>query len=97
VAKTLRAFLLAGPCGVPLTARALAVNVVVISPTSAGHLTLYPGGTPQPSTSSINYNAGKIRANAMAVSLGAAGDLAVFCEQGSGTAGLVIDVTGYYQ
>ena len=81
-----------------MTARSLAVNVAVIQPTSGpGYLTLYPGGTPQPFTSSVNYKSGKTRSNGMVIGLGSSGDMTVYCEQPSGTTGLVIDVTGFYQ
>jgi len=93
-----RAFPLAGLCGIPPDARALSVNVAAVTPTTGpGFFTLYPGGTPRPLFSTINYSAGQIRANNAIVTLGAAGDVAVYCGQGSGTAHLVIDVNGYFQ
>jgi hypothetical protein len=93
-----RSFPLAGLCGIPPDARALSVNVVAVTPTTGpGFFTVYPGGTPRPLFSTINYSAGQIRANNAIVTLGAAGDISVYCGQGSGTAHLVIDVNGYFQ
>jgi hypothetical protein len=97
-AGTSRTFVLAGQCGIPATATAVALNVVVVSPTTGpGHLTVYPGGEPLPGTATINYVQGDIRANNAIVPLGAIGDIAVFCGQGSGTADLVVDTVGYFQ
>jgi hypothetical protein len=45
----------------------------------------------------LNYSSGQTRANNAVVSLGAAGDIAVRCGQGSGTAHVVVDVNGYFQ
>ena len=97
-----RRFVLAGvtsPCGIPSTATAVAINAVAISPTQGpGFLTIYAPGTARPSTATLNYNAGKIRANGAIVQLGpSSGDIAVFCQQGSGSTDLVIDVTGYFE
>lgn len=93
-----RTFVLAGRCGIPPTATALALNVAVTQPTTGpGFLTLYPAAGSRPVVSSLNYTTGQTRANNAVVPLGAGGDLNVYCGQGSGTAHLVIDVTGYYQ
>jgi hypothetical protein len=40
-----RTFTLAGQCGIPVTARAVSVNVAVTAPSAAGNLRLYPAGT----------------------------------------------------
>lgn len=55
------------------------------------------GGTTPPAASSINYAADRTRANDAVVQLGSAGDLAVRCLQASGTAHVVLDVTGYFE
>jgi hypothetical protein len=62
-----------------------------------GDLRLYPAGTPRPGVSTINYQAGQTRANSLAISLGSAGDLAVRCDQASGTVHLILDVYGYFE
>lgn len=73
-------------------------NVAVTQPTTGpGFLTLYPGGTPRPLAATINYNAGKTRANNAIIPLGVAGDITVRCGQGSGTAQLIVDVNGYFE
>jgi hypothetical protein len=57
---------------------------------------LYPGNTPAPLASTINFRAGQTRANNGIVPLGAAGDVAV----SSGSAGsldFLLDVNGYFE
>ena len=92
-----RTFALAGQCGISASATAVAVNVAVTAPEGAGFLTLYPAGVPVPNISSINYAAGQTRANNAIVPIGAAGAIAVACNQASGTVQLVLDVFGYFQ
>jgi len=97
-AKSDRVFVLAGLCGIPAAARSLALNIAVIQPTSGpGFLTFYPAGTLLPLASTLNYPAGKIRANNAIVPLGPNGDVTVRCQQPSGAAHVVVDVTGYFQ
>jgi len=93
-----RTFVFGGQCGIPSTATSVALNVVAILPTTGpGFLTLYPGGSPRPLASTLNYNIGGIRANNAIIPLGSLQDLTVFCGQGFGTVDMVIDVNGYFQ
>jgi len=72
-------------------------TLTVTGPTAAGDLRVFPGGTPLPLTSSINYAAGQTRANNAVLRLGPNEDLTVRCDQASGTVHLIIDVNGFYQ
>ena len=92
-----RSFTVVGRCGVPATAWALSLNVAVTNATAAGNLRVYPGGTPVPGSSTLNYVAGQTRANNATVSLGPAGDVAAFCGQTSGTTDFILDVNGYFE
>jgi hypothetical protein len=92
-----RAFALAGLCGIPATARALALNVTVAQPTAAGHLTLFTSGGSMPGTSTINYRAGRNRANNAILRLSTTGQLTVFCGQPTGTVHAILDVSGYFE
>ena len=65
--------------------------------TGPGFFSLYAAGTSLPLVSTLNYSSGQTRANNAIVPLGAGGDVAVRCGQGSGTAQIVIDVNGYFQ
>ena len=97
VAGTDRFFQLVGRCGIPSTARAVAVNVAVTQPAGLGHLTSYPAGSSLPQVALINYRAGQTRANNATLSLGAAEALLIRCAQSSGTVHLILDVNGYFQ
>jgi hypothetical protein len=91
-----RPFTLAGRCGIPPFATAVAVNVTVTQPTAAGHLRLYPAGT-SPLVSSLNYRAGQTRANNAMVGLSSAGRFVIRNGQSVGSAHVVLDVTGYLE
>ena len=92
-----RLFPIAGHCEIPSTARAISVNVTVREPSAFGDLRLYPGGTPPPVSSTINYRPGQVRSNHTFVPLGADGSLGVWCDQPTGTVHVAIDVDGYFQ
>lgn len=95
-AGTTRAFTIAGRCGVPADASAVTLNVTVTGPTSAGSLTVYPGTGAVPGTSTVSFAAGRTRANNATIGL-AGGVLSVHDGQPSGSADLVVDVSGYYR
>ena len=89
-----------GKCGVPVGAKAASVNITAVSPTSRGHLRVFPSGTTLPTISTINYQGGEpALANGAIVPLSTnANDLSVytFFQSGSGTTHFVMDVTGYF-
>lgn len=92
-----RVFVLAGQCSVPASAKAISLNATVTGSGAAGDLRFYPGGTALPLVSTINYRASQTRANNAVARLGAAGDIAVRCDQASGTVHLIVDVNGYFE
>jgi hypothetical protein len=93
-----RSFTMQGVCGIPATARALAVNVTAILATSVGNLKFFPGDLAAPPTSTINFAAGIIRANDAILSIAGDGALAVLpFVAGGGQVHLVLDVSGYFQ
>ncbi|MEA2564312.1 MAG: hypothetical protein QOH06_5816 [Acidobacteriota bacterium] len=89
-----RGFGAAGRCGVSTMAEAVAVNVTVV-PLAAGHLAFTGTGSPTPTTSTINFQAGKTRANNAVLPLGAGGGLTVFAFSPAEVA-VIVDVTGYF-
>jgi virginiamycin B lyase len=97
LANTDRLFTLAGRCGVPTDARALAVNVTVTSASAAGALSFRAAGAILTGATTISYGAGQTRANNAVVAVSAAGDVLVRCAQSSGTVHLVVDVTGWFR
>jgi hypothetical protein len=88
---------MAGPCGIPAEANALALNVTVTEPTAPGHITVFPLGVPLPLASTINYRAGQTRANNAIIPLGTNDSISIFCGQSSGTTHFIIDVVGYFR
>lgn len=92
-----RTLTIAGRCGVPATAKAVALNVTATASTAAGNLRVYPSGAALPNTSTVNYSAGQTRANNALVALGSAGQLNVCTSQATGSVEFVLDVTGYFE
>jgi hypothetical protein len=88
-------------CGIPETAKALAVNVTVVQPTAAGHLTLYRGEmTTPPAASTLNFGPGQVRANNAILRLAASaeGTLRILpFVTGGGTVHVLVDVVGYFE
>jgi uncharacterized repeat protein (TIGR01451 family) len=92
-----RTFPIAGACSVPSTAWAVSVNVTVTQPTTAGNVRLFPGSTPSPLASNLNYAAGATRANNAIAAMGSAVDLTALASQASGSVHLIVDVNGYFE
>lgn len=86
-------------CGVPSTAKAVALNVTVTAPSVAGAMRLYPGGETVPVASALSYPAGRTRANNAVVRLSpdGRGNISVKADQPSGTVHVILDVSGYFQ
>jgi hypothetical protein len=85
--------------GVPATAKAVALNVTVTMPSTAGLLRLFPAGDGTPSGSAINYRAGQTRANneIIPLSYDGTGNITVRVEQPGGAVHVILDVSGYFQ
>ncbi|MET9596189.1 PKD domain-containing protein [Streptomyces sp. NPDC006459] len=85
----------AGTRGIPAGAKAVALNVTVTNPRTAGYLTVFPGGQSAPNTSNVNFTSGQTIANSVIVPVGADGKIMV--RNGSwDPADVVVDVVGYY-
>jgi hypothetical protein len=87
-------------CGLPLTARALALNVTAIDATGNGNMALFPGDAALPGTSSINFMAAQNRANSTILSLARNGTATLGASAlvgGGGQVHLVLDVGGYFE
>ncbi|HKD10944.1 MAG TPA: hypothetical protein VKE50_02670, partial [Thermoanaerobaculia bacterium] len=94
---SVRTFTISGQCGIPSGTQAVSANVTAVQASAGGDFRLFPGGSPLPPTSTLNYHAGAARANNAIVSLGPSGDLSVRCDQPGGTAQFILDVNGYFQ
>ncbi|HEX7181243.1 MAG TPA: hypothetical protein VF756_05330 [Thermoanaerobaculia bacterium] len=92
---------LQGACGIPATAKAVALNVTALQATGAGYLALFPGDFLfLPITSTINFPAGASRANNAIIPLagdGAGALAALAVVSGGGTVHVILDVVGYFQ
>jgi plastocyanin len=86
----------AGLCGIPADAAAVALNVTAVNAGASGNFLLYPADAAQPLASTINFVAGLTRANNAVGRLGTAGQMAVR-NNSVGTTDVLIDVTGYFR
>jgi hypothetical protein len=89
-------------CGVPWgPAKGVFVNVVSVTPSGPGHLTVHPWPSPLPLASTLNFSAGQTVANGVLVPI--CDTSTVSCDfdftvtMGPASAHIVIDVTGYLQ
>jgi V8-like Glu-specific endopeptidase len=93
-----RSFAVAGTCGIPATATAVALNVTVTQGAGGGYVQVYPADLGIPLTSTVNFGAGQTRSNNAIVPLALDGSGAVKARAGTGqTVHLVLDVVGYFQ
>lgn len=95
-AGTVRSFTIAGRCGVPVNATAVALNLTIVLPTEPGYLTVFPSGGAVPLASTLNYRMSQVRANNAIIPVGSGGGISVFCGQGDGTTEFLVDVNGFF-
>ena len=98
--RSKQTFAVVGQAGVPAGALAVTGNVTIVGQARAGYVTIAPSLTSgvQPSTSTINFPVGDIRANGITVSLAAGGtlDAMYWSSSASDTVNVIFDVTGYF-
>jgi hypothetical protein len=85
-----------GACAVPITAKAVSLNIAVTQPSGPGNVRLFPAGAAVPTASTINYAAGQTRTNNVVVGLSVAGELTARV-QPSGSTHVILDVNGYFE
>jgi hypothetical protein len=85
---------IAGTRAIPADTTAVAVNVTVVNAAGAGFVTAWPCGTPRPHTSTANFAAGDIVANAAQLALGGDGRL---CLSVSTATHVIVDVSGWWR
>lgn len=95
-ANSIRVFGVSARCGVPPSARALAINVTATQPASPGHVRVFAEGAPPPA-STLNFGAGQTRANNAIIPISSDGDVRVLTVLPSGSVHLILDVFGYFQ
>ena len=95
-----RSFLAAGQCGIPGTAKAVALNVTVVNATGYGSVTVYPANLSVPVASAISFVPGGSRASNALVRLSTDGEgrLGVAANLGlTGQVDVILDVAGYFE
>jgi hypothetical protein len=95
-----RTFPLAGTCGIPSGARAVAINATAVQPDASGDLKVFPAGIPTPAAVVLQFAPGRTRAAYAISALDASGNVTVRCDMDAGAVrgvDLVLDVSGYFQ
>ena len=95
-ANVAQTFAVQGVAGIPAEATAITANLTVTGQTKAGYVSLTPTLDNSPSTSTINFPVGDTRANGLTIPIGPNGNVSAVYRAASGTANLILDVTGYY-
>ena len=93
-----RTFAVAGRGGVPASAVAVTGNLTVVGQTARGFLYMGPNVIANPTSSTLNFPVGDVRANAVTVALAPNGSLSVtyFSTTATAQTHVVFDVTGYF-
>ncbi len=93
-----RTYTPAGVCGIPATARALAVNLTSTQATAAGTLVTYPAGVSAPNTIVVQFGASQTRAANTIIGLSPTGSFGILARLGApGTTHVILDVNGYFE
>jgi len=93
-----RVFVAAGQCGIPTTAKALALNVTVVTPGATGHVQLFPGNAAPTAATAISFTAGRTQANNAMVMLASSGSGALGVANTTAVpVHVLLDVFGYFQ
>jgi hypothetical protein len=71
-------FTIPGRAGLSAATKTAVLNVTSTGSQAAGFLTVFPCGTPRPTASNVNYQAGVDRANTVITAIGAGGKVCVY-------------------
>ncbi len=93
-AGTPRAVKVTGVGGVPSDATSVVLNVTVVDPTAASHLTVWPHGAAMPTASNLNFAAGATVPNLVMAKVGSQGQVSI--ANNTGSTHVVVDVVGWY-
>jgi hypothetical protein len=87
----------AGRCGIPSTAKAVAANVTVVRPQDSGELRLRPSGVlPIPIATTMSYRLGRTRASSTLLTLSGDGKIDVN-NNGPVAVHFIIDISAYFK
>lgn len=87
---------LAGVCGIPAGARAVVANLTVVNGAGLGRLLAFAAREPIPSTWTVSYAAGQVRAVFALVTLSQDGRAAIDLVAHGAPTDVIVDVSGYY-
>ena len=73
---------------------AVSLNITVVAPSSAGHLTVYPTGSAVPNASNVNFSAGQVKPNAVIAKVGPDGSISIF--NSAGNSHVIVDYNGWF-
>ncbi len=73
---------------------AVVLNMTVVNEKRDGYLTAYPGGSEMPVVSTLNYQAGKVKAGRLIVGVGSNGKVNI--KDKYGTTDVVLDIAGWF-
>ncbi|MGQ0832806.1 MAG: S8 family serine peptidase [Microthrixaceae bacterium] len=79
---------------VPADAAAVMLSVIAVNPSAGGFLTVFPGQSTRPPTSSLNFRPGTVVPNAVIVRVGTNGSVAFY--NSGGNTHVVSDLAGYF-
>ena len=86
-----------GNVGVPTAAVAITGNLTVVGQSAAGYVSMTQATTNTPTTSTINFPVGDIRANGVTGPTSGAGNVGlVYKAPGGKSTHLILDITGYF-
>jgi hypothetical protein len=92
-----RTFQVRGVGTIPLEAIAVTGNVTVVGQNQAGYVSVTATATATPTSSTINFPVGDVRANNFTLPLDANGKLAAVYKAAAGkTTHVIVDITGYF-
>jgi hypothetical protein len=81
-----------GSAGIPMTAKAVSLNVASVDPIEAGYVTVYPCDQQRPLAASLNPQPGKVRPNLVVAPLADDGTVCFYTLR---DVDLVVDAAGY--
>ena len=86
-----------GSSGVPANATAMTGNLAVVNQTGVGYLAMTQATTNTPSTATLNFPVGDVRANGVTGPVTVSGTIGLVYVAGGGkTTDVVLDITGYF-
>jgi hypothetical protein len=80
--------------GLPAGVSSVTLNVTATNTTATGFITVWPSGAIRPSTSTLNFTAGKTVPNMVMVAVGPGGQISLY--NTAGTTDLIADLSGYF-